>query len=115
MSSLYSKYVCCISQYTFKQYEKCTHLPKHTHNTHTSQWDGKTPFQMKSTTHILLPPRRMTAPDPANPSTCRPLPLPQALMMHEVHLGYAADLLPRGLLATPLLGHAKPEAGPTRA
>lgn len=71
----------------------------------------------KYNSHFTGPPSptRMTAPDPANPSTCRPLPLPQALMMHEVHSRYAAGLLPRGLLATPLLGHAKPEAGPTRA
>lgn len=73
------------------------------------------PFPDEKYNPHFTAPRRTTAPDPANPSTCRPLPLPQALMMHEVHLGYATDLLPRGLLATPLLGHAKPEAGPTRA
>ena len=73
------------------------------------------PFPNEKYNPHFTAPLWMIAPSPANPSTCRPLPLPQALMMHEVHLRYAAGLLPRGLLATPLLGHAKPEAGPTRA
>lgn len=114
MSFLYSKYVCYISQYSFKDYEKYTYLPKHT-TTHTLAHRAAKPlYQLKSATYILLPALA------DGPKSCTSIYLstpapPPGLMAREVHLRYAAGRFLRGLLAAPPLEHAKPDAGPTRA